>query len=231
MELPAQELEKLKARAEDACTRLTALLEQNDASEEEPGDETNGLEEQQPDNTDAQEEQPAAGQNMAGQQPAETLKMGQSADLGGVTVKLEKAAYGVVYDDPDILTIDFEIHNGSGKSIWHGHRLSGNGDAMMEWVGPGFEKKTEFQVTCDGKTIRNAQDGRFYYSTPEMIANDDWGELGFDDLLPDGVDSDICVYAELPDSGWERIVLTYTPSYAGGKSASFVVTPGDITEN
>ena len=61
-----------------------------------------------------------------------------------------------------------------------------------------------------------------------MIANDDWGELGYDDLLPAGTDSDIFVYFELAGSNWENVVLTYTPSYAGGKSATFVVTPGDV---
>ncbi len=230
--LTKQELEDLKTRADDACTRLTASSEQDEPEEETPEEEQteeeNGLEEQ-PEDTD---EQDAPEEKAAEEKPAAALKLGQTANLGGVTVTLESVTQGYyVSNGSNILEVDFTIHNGSGAGIWHGNQLSGNGDVPLEWVQSGYGKKNEFKVTSNGTALRSAQDGRYFYTTPELIANDDWGELGKDELLPNGADSDIWVYVELTSSGWENVVLTYTPSYAGGQSATFVVTPGDVTQN
>ena len=92
----------------------------------------------------------------------------------------------------------------------------------------GYKEKTEFTVTTGGTTLKNAQDGRYAYTTPELIAVDEWGELGDGELLPNGADSDIIVYFELAGSSWENAVLTYKPAYAGGKAASFVITPANV---
>ena len=160
---------------------------------------------------------------------ANALRVGQSVNLGGVTVKLVSATRNqFVWDTPEVLTVKFEIHNGSGKGIWHGNLITIQDAADLERIRAAYREKTEFRVTSGGKVLQNAQDANYAYTTPEMIANDDWGELGYDDLLPAGTDSDIFVYFELAGSNWENVVLTYTPSYAGGKSATFVVTPGDV---
>ena len=160
---------------------------------------------------------------------ANALRVGQSVNLGGVTVKLVSATRNqFVWDAPEVLTVEFEIHNGSGKGIWHGNLITIQDAADLEMIRAAYREKTEFRVTSGGKVLKNAQDANYAYTTPEMIANDDWGELGYDDLLPAGTDSDIFVYFELAGSNWENVVLTYTPSYAGGKSATFVVTPGDV---
>ncbi len=236
--LTKQELEDLKTRADDACTRLTASSEQDEPEEETPEEEQteeeNGLEEQPEDTGEpeepeekAAEEKPAAAQSTAG-----ALKLGQTANLGGVTVTLENVERNHhVWEAPDVLEVTFTIHNGSGKSIWHGNRISLQDAIDLDTVCDGYQKKTEFTVTSGGKTLKNAQDGRFNYTTPELIANDDWGELLEGELLPNGADSEIVVYFELSGSGWENAVLTYTPSYAGGQSATFVVTPGNVTQN
>ena len=160
---------------------------------------------------------------------ANALRVGQSVNLGGVTVKLVSATRNqFVWDAPEVLTVEFEIHNGSGKGIWHGNLITIQDAADLKMIRAAYREKTEFRVTSGGKVLQNAQDANYAYTTPEMITNDDWGELGYDDLLPAGTDSDIFVYFELAGSNWENVVLTYTPSYAGGKSATFVVTPGDV---
>ena len=161
--------------------------------------------------------------------PVNALKLGQSANLGGVTITLESVARDhVVWGAPDVLEVSFTVHNGSGKDIWHGNRISISDSIDLAMVRAGYKKKTEFTVTTGGTTLKNAQDGHYFYTTPEMIAADDWGELGDGELLPDGVDSHIIVYFELAGSSWENAVLTYKPAYAGGKTASFVITPADV---
>ena len=160
---------------------------------------------------------------------ANALRVGQSVNLGGVTVKLVSATRNqFVWDAPEVLTVEFEIHNGSGKGIWHGNRISEQENTNLGAVRGWYGAKTEFRVTSGGKVLQNAQDGRYFYTTPDMNLDTDWGELGDDELLPNEGDSRIIVYFELAGSNWENVVLTYTPSYAGGKSATFVVTPGDV---
>ena len=161
--------------------------------------------------------------------PVNALKLGQSANLGGVTITLESVARDhVVWGAPDVLEVSFTVHNGSGKDIWHGNRISISDSIDLAMVRAGYKKKTEFTVTTGGTVLKNAQDGRYFYTTPEMIAADEWGELGEGELLPNGADSDIIVYFELAGSSWENAVLTYKPAYAGGKTASFVITPANV---
>ena len=161
--------------------------------------------------------------------PVNALKLGQSANLGGVTITLESVTRNnYVWDAPDVLAVSFTIHNGSGKGIWHGNTISIQDAIDLATVRAGYKKKTEFTVTTGGTALKNAQDGRFVYTTPELIAADEWGELGDGELLPNGADSDIIVYFELAGSSWENAVLTYKPAYAGGKAASFVITPANV---
>ena len=161
--------------------------------------------------------------------PVNALKLGQSANLGGVTITLESVTRNNhVWDAPDVLAVSFTIHNGSGKGIWHGNTISIQDAINLATVRAGYKEKTEFTVTTGGTTLKNAQDGRYAYTTPELIAADEWGELGDGELLPNGADSDIIVYFELAGSSWENAVLTYKPAYAGGKSASFVITPANV---
>ena len=160
---------------------------------------------------------------------ANALKLGQSANLGGVTITLESVTRNnYVWGAPDVLAVSFTVHNGSGKGIWHGNTISIQDSIDLATVRAGYKKKTEFTVTTGGTALKNAQDGRFVYTTPELIAADEWGELGDGELLPNGADSDIIVYFELAGSSWENAVLTYKPAYAGGKAASFVITPANV---
>ena len=161
--------------------------------------------------------------------PVNALKLGQSANLGGVTITLESVTRNnYVWGAPDVLAVSFTVHNGSGKGIWHGNTISIQDSIDLATVRAGYKKKTEFTVTTGGTALKNAQDGRFVYTTPELIAADEWGELGDGELLPNGADSDIIVYFELAGSSWENAVLTYKPAYAGGKAASFVITPANV---
>lgn len=169
------------------------------------------------------EEEPAA-------EPAKHL--GESAVLSGVTLTLDEAIGGGegVYEAPDnILTLEFSITNNSGKSVWHGHLISIQDEALIEDVEAAYQQKTDFEVLCDGVKLENAQDASYSYSNAEMRANDDWGELNFEEPLPDGMDSWIDVYTPLPKTAWNELVITYKPDWANGESVRFVLTPSDIT--
>lgn len=156
--------------------------------------------------------------------------VGESAALNGVTLTLEEVSRGSwVYEAPDnVVTFRFEIVNNSGKSVWHGHLISIQDDALMEDVQAGFEMLSDFKVSCDSVTLVNAQDASYAYSNAEMEANDDWGELEPEEPLPDGMTSNINVYTTLPTTAWQELVITYQPDGPYEESISFTVTPDDI---
>lgn len=149
----------------------------------------------------------------------------QTANLSGAAVTLTSATE---YTElPGYLCVHFEITNNTGHAVWFGNPISIQEMPTVADIQYGATCRTDFRAAFDGTAAATAQDASYMYWNDEMQAEGDWGELDFEEPLPNGMTSTFTVYVPMP-AQWDTLELVYAPDYANGSAAAFTVIPSEV---
>ncbi len=160
-------------------------------------------------------------------------RIGQSINLNGVDITMNSASMEPIHKRDGsvaekLLTVRFEITNNSNNAVWFGHLISIQEYPLYEDIHTAFSQKSDFTTVCEQQTLLNAQDASYMWWNDKMLEDEEWAELENEEPLPVGGTSFFYVYIRVP-AMWDKIGLTYKPSYATGKKAEFVVERQDLS--